>query len=68
MIVKEYSCEDCIHAQVCAYEYKMKYYFDKIKKQVDEDNFNAIPTYNTVQPPIAAYWAVKCDFFHKKEN
>ena len=67
MIVKEYSCEDCIHTQVCAYEQEMKYYFDKIQKHVDDNDYNVIPTFKTLRPPIAAQWAVKCDFFIKKE-
>lgn len=67
IINKEYSCEDCFHESVCAYKKDMQYYFDKLQKQVNNNNFDIIPTYNTtLQPPIAAYYAIKCNFFHKK--
>ena len=68
MIIKEYSCEDCFHESVCVYKKEMKYYFDKLQKSVNNNNFIPldIPCYKTL--PSVAFYSLKCEFFNKKGN
>lgn len=64
MIVKEYCCADCSHEFVCTFKDKMESYFDKLQKKVNENNFNFVPSYETL--PIPAFYSLRCTFFIHK--
>lgn len=66
MIVKGYCCADCSHGFVCAFKDEMESYFDKLQKKINENNFNFVPSYETL--PAPAFYSLRCTYFIHKHK
>lgn len=65
MIVKEYSCKNCIHKTICYYEKDMTKLWDKMQS-IGNNNFYPLELKSDLSLPSVCYYSLKCKYFEKQ--
>ena len=66
MIVKEYSCENCIHKGICCYKKDMTELWNKMQLTIDNsNNFYPLGFKTDLSLPSVCYYSLKCQYFEK---
>ena len=66
MIVKGYSCENCIHGSICYYKKDMIELWDKIQSIDNSNNFYPPGFKNELSLPSVSYYSLKCKYLKEQ--
>ena len=66
MIVKGYSCKNCIHEAICYYEKDMTELWDKMQSIDKNNNFYPPGFKNDLLLPSVSYYSLRCKYFKEQ--
>lgn len=66
MIIKGYSCENCIHKAICYYKKDMTKLWNKIESIGSNNNFYPLEFKHDLLLPSVSYYSLKCKYFKEQ--